>query len=186
METSISSLKQPKDLERMDPANPKYDRLLLNEERLQASPPTSAQGTSPPPAQPGAGRTHAAQWSGSASPHRASGRHRHHLRISTNVTFDVFALCLKSGNASVPGQPRRPLFQPTILRLIHQVLEPKLPAGCLLYLAPSEREPCPHPGSRWATSTYIPEAARADQLRAATRQDTGDRDRSGHRAHLLR
>ncbi|HQU61438.1 MAG TPA: glutamate-5-semialdehyde dehydrogenase, partial [Saprospiraceae bacterium] len=60
------------------------------------------------------------------------------------VTFDVFALCLKSGNASVLKGSRDAHYSNlAILGLIHQVLKPyQLEDAC--YLAPSEREALPH------------------------------------------
>ena len=89
-----------KDLERMDPANPKYDRLKLTKERLQGiAADIRNVATLPSPL----GRT----LKENTLPNGLRIR-----RVSVpfgvigiiyearpNVSFDVFSLCLKSGNA---------------------------------------------------------------------------------------
>lgn len=132
------------DLARMDPADPKYDRLLLTPDRIGAI----AQEL-----------RHVARL---PSPLHQVLDDRHlpnglHLRRTTvplgvvgivyesrpNVTFDVFALCLKSGNAAVLKGSRDAHDSNTaILTLIHQVLAPHGLAD-VCYLAPSEREALP-------------------------------------------
>lgn len=134
-----------KDLARMDPSNPKYDRLLLNPDRLQGIAADLRKVAELP------------------SPLNISLEERslsnglELTRVSVplgvigivfesrpNVTFDVFALCLKSGNASVLKGSRDAHFSNiAIVKLIHQVLaERGLEDAC--YLAPSEREALPH------------------------------------------
>lgn len=134
-----------KDLERMDPANPKYDRLLLNEERLQgiagdlrkvASLPSPLNQVLEERALP-----NGLQLSRLAVPLGVIGII---FESRPNVAFDVFALCLKSGNASVLKGSRDAHYSNlAILSLIRRVLETYgLQDAC--YLAPSEREALPH------------------------------------------
>ncbi|MEZ5041717.1 MAG: glutamate-5-semialdehyde dehydrogenase [Saprospiraceae bacterium] len=133
-----------KDLARMDPADPKYDRLLLSEKRLEAI------------------AEDLRKVAGLPSPLHLTLEERdlpNGLALSRitvplgvigivyesrpNVTFDVFALCLKSGNASVLKGSRDAHYSNiAIVKLIHQVLAKRgLKAVC--YLAPSEREALP-------------------------------------------
>ncbi len=134
-----------KDLERMDPNNPKYDRLLLNPERLHGIAADLRKVAELP------------------SPLNITLEERNLpnglelTRVSVplgvigivfesrpNVTFDVFALCLKSGNASVLKGSRDAHYSNiAIVKLIHQVLE-KRGLKNVCYLAPSEREALPH------------------------------------------
>lgn len=134
-----------KDLERMDPADPKYDRLLLNEKRIEAIVADLRKVAALP------------------SPLNIELEKRtlpNGLRLSRvtvplgvvgivyesrpNVTFDVFALCFKSGNAVVLKGSRDAHFSNiAIVDLIHRVLKKRdLEDAC--YLAPSEREALPH------------------------------------------
>lgn len=132
------------DLGRMDPADPKYDRLRLDEQRLAGI---------------AAELRHVA---GLPSP---LGRHLEQRslpnglalsRVSTalgvvgvvyesrpNVTFDVFALCLRAGNATVlKGSRDAADSNVAIHDLIRRALAPYgLEAAC--YLAPAEREALP-------------------------------------------
>ena len=134
-----------KDLDRMDPADPKYDRLLLNEKRLAdiagdlrkvASLPSPLNHTLVARSLP-----NGLQLSKVTVPMGVIGII---FESRPNVTFDVFALCLKSGNASVLKGSRDAHYSNlAILGLIHQVLKPyQLEDAC--YLAPSEREALPH------------------------------------------
>ncbi|GJM35506.1 MAG: gamma-glutamyl phosphate reductase [Saprospiraceae bacterium] len=133
-----------KDLARMDLNNPKHDRLLLNEKRLQdiakdlrkvAELPSPLQVT---------------------LEERSLDNGLALKRISVplgvigivfesrpNVTFDVFALCLKSGNATVLKGSRDAHYSNlAIVDLIHRVLARRgLQHVC--YLAPSQREALP-------------------------------------------
>lgn len=113
------------DLERMDKSNPKYDRLMLTAGRIAdiaADMRRVAQLPSP------LGRT-LAQWT------QPNG-----MRISKvsvpfgvigiiyearpNVTFDVFSLCLKSGNAVImKGGSDAACSNEAIVKVIHEVLE---------------------------------------------------------------
>ncbi|MEM9917471.1 MAG: glutamate-5-semialdehyde dehydrogenase [Bacteroidota bacterium] len=129
-----------KDLDRMDPNDPKYDRLLLSEKRLQGI----AQDLRNVAALP------------SPLNHRLEKRQLPNgLQIQKlsvplgvigivfesrpNVTFDVAALCLKSGNACVlKGSRDAHDSNIAIVQLIHRVLQ-KHGLEQAVYLAPSER-----------------------------------------------
>ena len=114
-----------KDLERMNPANPKYDRLKLTKERLQGiAADIRNVATLPSPL----GRT----LKENTLPNGLRIR-----RVSVpfgvigiiyearpNVSFDVFSLCLKSGNACIlKGGSDADCSNRSILHVIHQVLE---------------------------------------------------------------
>ena len=134
-----------KDLDRMDPENPKYDRLLLNESRLAGiAADLKKVADLPSPL-------------GRILMERTLDNGLNLKKISVplgvigivfesrpNVTFDVFALCFKSGNASVLKGSRDAHFSNiAIVKLIHCVLkEYGLEDTC--YLAPSEREALAH------------------------------------------
>jgi glutamate-5-semialdehyde dehydrogenase len=134
-----------KDLDRMDPADPKYDRLLLNRQRLEdiaadlrkvAVLPSPLNITLEERTLP-----NGLQLSRRTVPLGVIGIV---YESRPNVTFDVFALCLKSGNASVLKGSRDAHFSNiAIVKLIHQALDAYgLKDVC--YLAPSEREALPH------------------------------------------
>lgn len=133
-----------KDLARMDPNNPKYDRLLLNENRL-----TSicqdirkvAELTSP--------LNHKLE-----AVDRPNGLHIERISVPLgvvaivfesrpNVTFDVVALCLKSGNACVlKGSRDAQDSNRAIVEVIQSVLR-EHGLEQTVFLAPSEREYLP-------------------------------------------
>lgn len=130
-----------KDLERMDPDNPKYDRLLLNEKRIQdiaadlrkvASLPSPLHHTLEQKTLP-----NGLDLSRISTPIGVIGIV---YESRPNVTFDVFSLCLKAGNACVLKGSRDAHYSNlAIYALIQQALEQvNLPHAC--YLAPSERE----------------------------------------------
>ncbi len=129
------------DLSRMDPENPKYDRLLLNEERLRAiAADLRRVAELPSPL----GRTleerelaNGLLLSRVAVPIGVVGIV---FESRPNVTFDVFALNLKAGNATVlKGSRDAADSNRAIKQLIDQALkETDLPQAC--YLAPAERE----------------------------------------------
>jgi glutamate-5-semialdehyde dehydrogenase len=134
-----------KDLARMETSNPKYDRLLLNPERLKGICDDLRNVASLP------------------SPLNITldeNKLENGLDISRvtvplgtigiiyesrpNVTFDVFALCLKSGNASVlKGSRDAKDSNIAIVSLIKEVLA-KRGLEDVCYLAPAEREALPH------------------------------------------
>jgi len=132
------------DLARMDPENPKYDRLLLNEDRLRAiAEDLRRVAALPSPL----GVVHEAST-------LANGLELSRVSVPIgvvgivfesrpNVTFDVFALNLKAGNASVlKGSRDASESNRAIKQLIDEALTATgLPPAC--YLAPAEREALP-------------------------------------------
>ncbi|ACF43379.1 glutamate-5-semialdehyde dehydrogenase [Pelodictyon phaeoclathratiforme] len=131
-----------KDIERMDPADPMVDRLLLNASRLDAIAADIRNVASLP------------------SPLDAlleervlpNGLNLKKVTVPIgvigiiyearpNVTFDVFALCLKSGNATVlKGGSDAMYSNIAIVELIHSVLKQHGINPDTLYLLPAERE----------------------------------------------
>ena len=114
-----------RDLARMDPANPLYDRLLLNESRLEGIASDMRHvSTLPTPL----GRI--------TSDHTLdNGLHLRRISVPfgvigviyearPNVSFDVFSLCFKSGNACVlKGGKDADESNRAIVSLIHGVLQ---------------------------------------------------------------
>jgi glutamate-5-semialdehyde dehydrogenase len=130
-----------KDLDRMDENDPLYDRLLLNEDRLKAI---------------AADLRKVAEMSsplGKVLEERVLPNQLNLRRVSVplgvigivyesrpNVTFDVFALCFKSGNAAVLKGSRHAHFSNlAIVELIHEVLKKHNLPTSICYLMPSER-----------------------------------------------
>lgn len=132
------------DLARMDPSNPKYDRLLLNEKRIAGMSADLRKVASLP------------------SPLNQILEDRYlpnNLKLirksvplgvigiifesRPNVTIDVFALCLKSGNASVLKGSRDAWDSN---QFIHSLIQKVLRTAGLedvCYLAPADRESLP-------------------------------------------
>lgn len=129
------------DLARMDPSNPKYDRLLLTEERLQAIANDLRRVAGLPSP---LNKEHEARTLGNGlSLRRVSvpiGVVGIVFESRPNVTFDVFALNLKAGNASaLKGSRDAKDSNLAIKRLIDAALQQTgLPPAC--YLAPAARE----------------------------------------------
>ena len=133
-----------KDLERMDPKDPKYDRLLLNKKRLEGIASDLRKVASLP----------SPLYRELESRKVESGLHLKKISVPLgmigivyesrpNVTFDVFALCLKSGNASVLKGSRDAHFSNiAIVRIIQDILS-RYNLRNAVYLAPSEREALP-------------------------------------------
>lgn len=131
-----------KDLERMDTANPKYDRLKLTVERLQGiAADTRKVATLPSPL----GRV----LKQSVMPNGLRIK-----RVSVpfgvigiiyearpNVSFDVFSLCLKSGNACIlKGGSDADCSNRAIIRVIHDVLKRFGVNTHVVELLPADRE----------------------------------------------
>ena len=131
-----------KDLERMDPADPKYDRLLLNPQRLEeiCLDLEKVAGFDSPLNQVLHQHTHenGLQLSKIRTP---LGVVAVVYESRPNVTFDVFSLCLKSGNACVlKGSRDADDSNRAIIALIHQALTNNQLPTELAWLAPAERE----------------------------------------------
>ncbi|WP_421796187.1 glutamate-5-semialdehyde dehydrogenase [Haliscomenobacter sp.] len=129
------------DLERMDPADPKYDRLLLNPQRLQdiANDIRKVAQLPSPLGQVLEEKTlpNGLEIKKITVPMGLIGIV---YESRPNVTFDVFALCLKSGNAAVLKGSRDAHFSNlAIVGLIKNILA-DYQLEQTVYLAPSERE----------------------------------------------
>ncbi len=123
-ETGLLLRENQKDLERMDPSDPKYDRLKLTETRIKdiANDLRSVAGLESP-----LGKV-------IAEHDRPNGLHISKIRVPLgvvgviyearpNVTFDVFALCFKTGNICVlKGGSDADASNRAILSIIHEVL----------------------------------------------------------------
>lgn len=129
------------DLSRMDPGDPKYDRLLLNEKRMESiCDDIRKVAQLPTPL-------------GKILDSRLRPNGLRIERVSVpigvigivyesrpNVTFDVIALCLKSGNACVlKGSKDARESNQAIVSVIVEILS-KYDLGDIVYLAPSDRE----------------------------------------------
>jgi glutamate-5-semialdehyde dehydrogenase len=130
-----------KDLDRMDPADPKYDRLKLTEERIQAIAEDILKVTALP------------------SPLNKvleektleNGLHLQKVTVPIgvigiiyearpNVTFDVFSLCLKSGNALVlKGGSDAHSSNTIIVKIIQEVLQKNGIDPHIVTLLPADR-----------------------------------------------
>lgn len=131
-----------KDLDRMDPSDPKYDRLKLTEQRL-ADIAGDLRNVAHLPSPLGRVLSETT---------RPNGLHLRKVSVGfgvigiiyesrPNVTFDVFALCLKSGNAVLlKGSKDAHTSNQAIVRLIHNVLEKHHLDTAICTLLPAERE----------------------------------------------
>lgn len=139
--THIILAENKKDLERMDPANPKYDRLLLSDKRIEgiASDICNVADLPCP--------------IGEAIEHRIlpNGLELTKVRVALgvvgviyearpNVTLDVFALCFRSGNACVlKGGSDAWFSNQAIVAIIHDVLIKNGINPDILQLLPPDR-----------------------------------------------
>ena len=131
-----------KDLEKMDSSDPKYDRLLLNKERLQgvAGDIRNVASLDSPVGRILDKRTmdNGLEISKVTVPFGVIGII---YEARPNVTFDVFSLCFKSGNACVlKGGSDAEESNKAIVGLIHKVLEKNNISTEILYLLPNDRE----------------------------------------------
>ena len=143
--TSLILSANQQDLDRMDPTNPKYDRLMLNAQRIQGIAADLRKVASLP--SPLGRILENKDLSNGLSLEKVSvplGMIGVVYESRPNVTFDVFSLGLKSGNLTVLKGSRDAHFSNlAIVQLILDVLKDfGLPP--LVYLAPSERESLPH------------------------------------------
>ncbi|NTW68743.1 MAG: glutamate-5-semialdehyde dehydrogenase [Chlorobiaceae bacterium] len=131
-----------KDLERMDPADPMFDRLMLNASRLQGIADDIGNVSSlPSPLDLVLEERELPNGLGLKKVTVPMGVIGIIYEARPNVTFDVFALCLKSGNATVLKGGSDALHSNiAIVKLIHSVLKEHNINPDLLYLLPAERE----------------------------------------------
>ena len=141
-EASFILAENAKDLTRMEQANPKYDRLKLTEERLQGIASDMRHvATLPSPL----GRV-------LAETVRPNGMRLTKVSVPfgvigiiyearPNVSFDVFALCLKSGNACLlKGGSDADCSNRSIVSVIHRVLQKHGVNPHIVELLPADRE----------------------------------------------
>jgi glutamate-5-semialdehyde dehydrogenase len=140
--TSIILAANRKDLDRMDTADPRYDRLKLTEERIEgiAQDMRNVAGLDNP-----VGKV-------LAEMERPNGLKIRKVTVPfgvigiiyearPNVTFDVFSLCLKSGNACVLKGGSDAIDSNTaIVEIIHEVLERHEVSPDVVALLPAGRE----------------------------------------------
>lgn len=130
------------DLSRMQESDPKYDRLLLNSERLTAiTEDLRSVAAIPTPV----GQI-------LEQKHMVSGLDLTKIRVPMgvvavifesrpNVTFDVFALCLKTLNACVlKGSSDAHDTNQVVVKLMHEVLQQHGIDPAVVFLAPPERQ----------------------------------------------
>ena len=130
------------DLSRMQESDPKYDRLLLNSERLTAiTEDLRSVAAIPTPV----GQI-------LEQKHMVSGLDLTKIRVPMgvvavifesrpNVTFDVFALCLKTLNACVlKGSSDAHDTNQVVVKLMHEVLQQHGIDPAVVFLAPPERK----------------------------------------------
>ena len=130
-----------KDLDRMNPKDPKYDRLLLDAGRLAGIAQDIRNVASlPTPLNKILDNRTVANGLEMTKTTVPLGVIGIVFESRPNVTFDVFSLCFKSGNASALKGSRDAHFSNiAIVKLIHQVLA-KYDLADVVYLAPSKRE----------------------------------------------
>ncbi|MFY0605895.1 MAG: glutamate-5-semialdehyde dehydrogenase [Cyclobacteriaceae bacterium] len=133
------------DLKRMDPKDPKYDRLLLNEDRLKGIL-DDMRRVAKLPSPLGVSLEERTLDNGLSLSRIAVplGVIAVIYESRPNVTFDVFSLCLKTGNASVlKGSRDAKDSNLAIVKVITKVLS-RYDLADVVYLAPAEREGLAH------------------------------------------
>ena len=124
-ETSLILAENEKDLARMDVKDPKYDRLKLTEERLKSIA-TDIRNVATLPSPLGrilkeTIRPNGMKLSKVSVPFGVIGII---YEARPNVSFDVFSLCLKSGNACIlKGGSDADYSNRAIISVIHKVLK---------------------------------------------------------------
>ncbi len=131
-----------KDLERMDPANPKYDRLMLTEDRLEgiASDIRNVATLSSPVGHilSETTRPNGMKLTKVTVPFGVIGII---YEARPNVSLDVFSLCLKSGNACIlKGGSDAEYSNRAIVAVIHSVLRETGIEPAVVQLLPTERD----------------------------------------------
>ena len=131
-----------KDLDRMDPVDPKYDRLMLTEARLRDITDDLRRVASLP--SPLGRVLHQSIRPNGLEISRISvpfGVVGIIFEARPNVTFDVFSLCLKSGNACVLKGGSDAIFSNNaIVKVIHSVLDQVGISTDIVTLLPAGRE----------------------------------------------
>jgi glutamate-5-semialdehyde dehydrogenase len=142
VQTDFIMTENAKDLARMDKADPKYDRLQLTPERIGAIAQEMLQVSNLPSPL------------GKILEEKNGVQNIRFQKITVplgvvgiiyearpNVTFDVFALCLKAGNVSIlKGGSDAHFSNTAIISLIHQILEKHQIDKNIVQLLPPDRE----------------------------------------------
>src|SRR5690606_24470698 len=131
-----------KDLDRMDPQDPKYDRLKLTASRIEgiAADIRNVSGLTSPLGRKLVERElpNGLKVSKVSVPLGVVGVI---YEARPNVTFDVFALCFKTGNACIlKGGSDAEFSNLAIIQIIHEVLEKHAVDPDTAVLLPAERE----------------------------------------------
>jgi glutamate-5-semialdehyde dehydrogenase len=131
-----------KDLARMDPSDPKYDRLKLTSERLRGiAADMKSVASLPSPLGKVLSRMERSNGMVITKITVPFGVIGIIYEARPNVTFDVFALCLKSGNACIlKGGSDAEFSNKALVSLIHEVLEAYTISPAVCTLLPSNRE----------------------------------------------
>lgn len=141
-ETSLILAENEKDLARMDVKDPKYDRLKLTEERLKSIA-TDTRNVATLPSPLGkilkeTIRPNGMKLSKVSVPFGVIGII---YEARPNVSFDVFSLCLKSGNACIlKGGSDADYSNRAIISVIHEVLKKFNINPHIVELLPADRE----------------------------------------------
>lgn len=141
-ETSFILKENEKDLARMEKSNPKYDRLKLTEERLKSIA-DDTRNVSNLPSPLGrilkeASRPNGMKLTKISVPFGVIGII---YEARPNVSFDVFSLCLKSGNACIlKGGSDADYSNRAIVSVIHKVLEKFNVNPHIVELLPADRD----------------------------------------------
>lgn len=141
-ETPFILSENEKDLARMDKSNPKYDRLKLTEERLKGiAADTRNVATLPSPLGrilKETSRPNGMKLTKVSVPFGVIGII---YEARPNVSFDVFSLCLKSGNTCIlKGGSDADDSNRAIISVIHKVLEKFHVNPHMVELLPADRE----------------------------------------------
>lgn len=141
-ETPFILAENEKDLARMDAGNPKYDRLKLTEDRLKGiADDTRNVATLPSPlgrVLKETTRPNGMKLTKVSVPFGVIGII---YEARPNVSFDVFSLCLKSGNACIlKGGSDADFSNRAIVSVIHRVLEKFGVNPHIVELLPADRE----------------------------------------------
>ena len=130
------------DLSRMPQSDPKYDRLLLNDERLKAiSNDLRFVADLPSPVGEVLEQRHLDNGLQLSKVRVPMGVIAVIFESRPNVTFDVFALCLKTQNACVlKGSSDAHDTNKVVVRLMHEVLASHGLNPDVVFLAPPQRE----------------------------------------------
>lgn len=140
--TAVLLAENQKDLDRMDPTDPKYDRLKLTEQRL-ADIAADLRNVAELPSPLGRVLHETTKPNGLLLRKVSVGFGVIGIIYESrpNVSFDVFALCLKSGNAAIlKGSKDAHASNQAIVGLIHSVLKQHQLDTALCTLLPAERE----------------------------------------------